>query len=56
MNQEEEVLRVAFQRLIDRKESEALIQDFIDRSKRFYAGNDELLAVLDELQQQIPRG
>lgn len=55
MNIEEERLRLTFQNLIDRKVSAELMQDFIDRSKRHHAGKDDLIAVLDELEQQIPK-
>ncbi|MGG4552569.1 hypothetical protein [Paenibacillus humicus] len=56
MNIEEERLRLTFQNLIDRKVSAELMQDFINRSKRYHAGDDKLIAVLDELEQQIPKG
>lgn len=48
-----EILKVTFQNLIDRKVTSALMQDFIDRSRRYHAGDDKLIAVLDELEQQI---
>lgn len=51
-----EILQVAFQYLVDHKSSAEQMQDFIDRSKRLHAGNDDLLAVLDELEKQIPKG
>lgn len=55
MNIEEERLRLTFQNLIDRKVTPDLMQDFIDRSKRYRAGDDKLIAVLDELEKQIPK-
>ncbi|WP_199925497.1 hypothetical protein [Paenibacillus bouchesdurhonensis] len=48
-----EILRVTFQNLLDRKVTPELMQDFIDRSRRYHTGKDELLAVLDELEKQI---
>lgn len=53
MSQEEQVLRVTFKNLLDRKVSPELMQDFISRSKRYHAGDDKLIAVLDELEKQI---
>lgn len=52
----EEVLRNAFKRLIEREVSTEQKQDFIDRSRRYHAGDDKLIAVLDELEKQIPKG
>lgn len=60
MNIEEERLRLTFQNLLDRKVTPELMQDFINRSRRYHeryhAGDDKLIAVLDELEQQIPKG
>ncbi|WP_199925513.1 hypothetical protein [Paenibacillus bouchesdurhonensis] len=53
MSYEEEILRVTFQNLLDRKVSPEQLQDFIDRSKRYHAGDENLIAVLDELEKQI---
>ncbi len=53
MSYEEEILRVTFQNLLDRKVSREQLQDFIDHSKRYHAEKEELLAVLDELEKQI---
>lgn len=53
---EEEVLRVTFQNLLDRKVKPELLQDFIDRSRLYHANNPDMLAVLDELETQIPKG
>lgn len=52
----EEVLRNAFKRLIEREVSPEQKQDFIDRSRRYHEGEPELQVVLDELEQQIPKG
>ncbi|MNJ52525.1 hypothetical protein D3C77_478650 [compost metagenome] len=55
MSKEEEILRVTFERLIERKVTPEQMQDFINRSKRYHAGDDKLIAVLDELEKQIPK-
>lgn len=47
-----EILRVT----LERKVSSEQLQDFIDRSKRYHSGDDKLIAVLDELEKQIPKG
>lgn len=52
----EEVLRSTFENLVQRKVSTELMQDFIDRSRRYHADSTELQAVLDELEKQIPKG
>lgn len=56
MSKEEEILRVTFERLIERKVTPEQMQDFIVRSKRYHAGKDDLIAVLEELEKQIPKG
>ncbi|MNW47237.1 hypothetical protein D3C74_245620 [compost metagenome] len=48
-----EVLRSAFQNLIDRKVKPELMQDFIDRSRNYHSDNPEMLDALDKLQSQI---
>lgn len=52
----EEVLRASFGNLVQRKVSKELMQDFIDRSRRYHADSAELQAVLDELEKKIPEG
>ncbi|MNI88599.1 hypothetical protein D3C73_1459140 [compost metagenome] len=48
-----EVLRVTFDNLLSRNVSREQLQDFIDRSRNYHTDNQELLAVLDELEKQI---
>lgn len=48
-----EVLRAAFDNLIQRKVSPEQIQDFIDRSRAYHQDNPDMAAVLDELQALI---
>jgi len=42
-----EVLRAAFKNALDRKVKPELLQDFIDRSRRYHAGDAGVLAVVD---------
>lgn len=57
---EAEVLRAAFDNLLERKVAPELLQDFIERSRLYHKlyneGNPDILAVLDELETQIPKG
>lgn len=51
-----EVLRSTFQNLLDRKVKPELIQDFINRSRAYHQDNPDMDDVLDELENQIPKG
>lgn len=51
-----EVLEATFQNLLNRKVKPELMQDFINRSRRYHKDAPELLTVLDELEQKIPKG
>ncbi|MNI49377.1 hypothetical protein D3C73_1039860 [compost metagenome] len=51
-----EVLRSAFTNVLDRKVKAELMQDFIDRSRNYNSGNQDVIAVLDEPEKQIPKG
>lgn len=51
-----EVLRETFQNLLNRKVTSEQLQDFIDRSRNYHSGDQEMLAVLDELQNKMPKG
>lgn len=57
MNSNEvEVLRVTFQNLLDRNVAPELLQDFINRTRLYHNDKPDLLAVLDDLETQIPKG
>lgn len=51
-----EVLRSTFDNLTQRNVSAEQKQDFIDRSRNYHSGDQDMLVVLDELENQIPKG
>ncbi|MNO72113.1 hypothetical protein D3C76_630480 [compost metagenome] len=50
-----EVLKNAFNNLIQRNASQLQLQDFINHSRRYHADNPTLLTMLDELENKIPK-
>lgn len=51
-----EATKAAFENLIQRRVKPEQIQDFLNRTRLAYVGNEEMQLVVDELEKQIPGG